>query len=379
MQRLFVSAHDFYLELYRKMLYGVSNLLQIEDLQVDTTPKEVVYQEDIVKLYHYKPRVPNSKLCPIPILIVYALVNRYYMLDIQPDRSIIRKLLDLGMDIYLIDWGYPDKSYMYFTMDDYINGYLNNCVNFIRKEKGIDKINLLGICQGGTFSAIYTALHQEKVKNLIVMVAPFDFDTKDGLLNVWAKHLPIDLLADGFRVIPGDYLNIGFLLLKPFSLMIDKYVGFLENVDKKETLESFLRMEKWIFDSPDQAGETWRQFLKDLYQENKLIKGELVIGNPVEGYKKVDLRKIEVPILNIYGEYDHLVPPVCSIPFNDIVSSKDKTLISFKTGHIGMYVSSRTQKDLPPTIANWVWERSVDKPKLAAKAAEGKGKAKKGQ
>jgi polyhydroxyalkanoate synthase len=359
-------------EVSTKLIKGTENLAGIEEIDVGTAPKELVYEEDKLRLYHYKQ--DGKVTCGVPVLIVYALVNRQYMLDIQPDRSIVRNLLQRGMDLYIIDWGYPTKSDMYLTLDDYISGYLDNCVDVIRKRAGKDKINLMGICQGGTFCGIYSALYPEKVKNLVTLVAPFDFSTNDGLLFSWAKNMNVDALVDTYRVIPGDFLNSGFLMLMPFTLNIRKYVDMLDVVEDRDTLLNFLRMEKWIFDSPGQAGECLRQFMKDCYQDNKLIKGELRIGD-----RLVDLRKITMPLLNIYASADHLVPPAATRPLNDCVSTADKTLYEFKGGHIGVFVGSKSQKELAPTIATWLHERDGKGHAKASPAPENTGTEKTGQ
>lgn len=338
-------------ETNRKLVKSMEILMNLPDIDVGTTPKELVYQEDKMKLFHYKPLV--NELCPVPLLITYALVNRQYMMDLQPDRSLIRNLLEHGQDVYIIDWGYPKPGDRYLTMDDYINGYIDNAIDIIRQQSKLDKINLLGVCQGGTFSVIYSALHSEKIRNLVTMVAPIDFDTQDGLLNIWAKDLPIDNIVDTLGIVPGDMLNIGFLMLKPLQLSIDKYVTLTDAYERKEIVENFVRMEKWIFDSPDQAGETMRQFVNDLYKNNLLIKNKLEIDG-----KSVNLKNINMPLLNIYAEQDHLVPPSSTKPLNDAVSSKDKTLFAFPGGHIGIYVSSRSQKELAPAISEWLSQRS---------------------
>jgi len=359
-------------EVNRKLIKGTETLAGIDEIDVGTAPKELVYEEDKLKLYHYKQE--GGVTCKTPVLIVYALVNRQYMLDIQPDRSIIRNLLQHGMDLYIIDWGYPTKSDMYLTLDDYISGYLDNCVDVIRKRIAQEKINLMGICQGGTFCGIYSALYPEKVKNLVTLVAPFDFSTNDGLLFSWSRHMNVDALVDTYRVIPGDFLNSGFLMLMPYTLNIRKYVDMLDVVEDKEKLLNFLRMEKWIFDSPGQAGECFRQFLKDCYQDNKLAKGELKLGDRV-----VNLKNITMPLLNIYASADHLVPPAASKPLNDLVGSEDKTLYEFKGGHIGVFVGSKSQKELAPTISKWLHERTGDqaiKKSLETKAISAKAKNK---
>ena len=328
------------------------NLLpKIKEIEVEPSEKEVELEIDNIKLYHYKQR--KRKKCPIPVLIVYALVNRYYMMDIQKNKSFIQKLLDSGLDVYIIDWGYPTRADRYLTMENYIDEYINSCVDFIRNKYKLEKINLLGVCQGGTFSVIYSALYPEKIKNLITMVTPIDFDTKDGLLNIWAKYIDVDELVDAFGNVSGDFMNIGYLMLKPFQLNFQKYYNFIKNSETEEDIKEFLRMEKWIFDSPDQAGEAFRKFIKDLYQENKLVKGTFELGG-----RKVNLKNIKMPILTIFAEQDHLVPPASTKPLNNLVSSTDKTMISFKGGHIGIYVSSRSQKELAPAVAKWIFERS---------------------
>lgn len=338
-------------ELNTKLIKGAETLVGVDEIDVGTAPKELVYEEDKLKLYHY--RQEGKVTCGVPVLIVYALVNRQYMLDLQPDRSIVRNLLQHGVDLYIIDWGYPTKADMYLTLDDYINGYLNSCIEVIRKKTGKDKINLMGICQGGTFCGIYSALYPEKVKNLVTLVAPFDFSTNDGLLFSWAKNMNVDALVDTYRVIPGDFLNAGFLMLMPFTLNIGKYVDMLDVTQEKESLLNFLRMEKWIFDSPGQAGECLRQFIRDCYQGNKLVKGELKVGE-----RLVDLKNITMPLLNIYASGDHLVPPAATKPLNDLVGSTDKSLYEFKGGHIGVFVGSKSQKELAPAISKWLHERA---------------------
>jgi polyhydroxyalkanoate synthase len=333
-----------------KLVKGAEVLTKFDDIDVGTAPKELVYEEDKLQLYHYTQEGPVT--CTTPVLIVYALVNRQYMLDLQPDKSVVRNLLQHGHDLYIIDWGYPTKADMYTSLDDYINGYLHNCVNLVRKRSGKDKINLMGICQGGTFCAIYSALYPEKVKNLMTLVAPFDFSTNDGLLFNWSKNMNVDAMVDTYRIVPGDFLNAGYLMLMPFTLNLRKYVDMLDVIEDKNKLLNFLRMEKWIFDSPGQAGECLRQFLKDLYQENKLVKGELKVGD-----KTVNLKNITMPLLNIYAIADHLVPPSATKPLNDLVGSTDKALYEFKGGHIGVFVGTKSQKELAPAISKWLHER----------------------
>lgn len=335
-----------------KLAHGVKNLRQCGDIPAGVTPKEAVYAEDKLVLYHYSHPDGRAPKCKTPLLIVYALVNRPYMTDLQENKSMIRGLLEQGLDVYLIDWGYPDRSDRFVSLDDYINGYIDNCVDAIREEHGIDAINILGICQGGAFSLCYTSLHTDKVKNLITMVTPVDFHTEDNMLSHWIKHIDVDLLVDTLGNIPGDLMNWTFLNLKPYRLIGQKYIDMVDILDNPKQVCNFMYMEKWIFDSPDQAGEAYRQFVKDFYQDNKLIAGEVEIGN-----ETVNLKNIDIPVLNIYAQDDHLVPPSASKPLRDAVGTKDYTELSFKGGHIGIYVSGSAQALVPPSIGKWLNER----------------------
>lgn len=327
-------------------------LLSPLETDLSTTPYEVVYEEDRVKLKYYKPEEVRHK---IPLLVVYALINRETMLDLQPGRSVVQNFLNSGIEVYMIDWGYPTRKDQFVTIDDHVNGYMENIVDFIRDRSDLPKINLMGICMGGAFCVMYSALHPEKIKNLITTVTPTNFDTDKGLLHIWMKNTDTAKMGDNYGNMPGDLMNLGFLLLNPARLIIDKYVGFFENMDNKAFVENFIRMEKWIFDSPDVPAATFRQFIEDCYKKNLLIQSKLELGG-----KRVDLKNITMPLLNFYGKYDHLVPPEACELLTKNVGSKDTEDICLNTGHIGIYVSSRCQKEFTPKIVKWLKEREGD-------------------
>ena len=329
--------------------------------EIAVTPYDVVWQEDRVKLKHYHPR--TAPLLKTPLFIVYAQVNRETMLDLQPGRSVVETFLNAGLDIYMLDWGYPTRKDRFLNLDDHVNGYIADAVDFILEQHGLDQLNIMAICQGGTMSVIYAALHPEKVKNLVLTVTPTNFDHDAGLLNVWARSLDPDKLVASYGNIPGDIMNLGFLLLNPARLMIDKYVGLLENIHNRDFVENFVRMERWIFDSPDLPGEAFRDFIQWMFRENRLIKNELVLGG-----RKVDLKNITMPVLNIYGKYDHLVPPAACDQLTSKIGSTDKEDLCLDTGHIGIYVSSKTQREFGPKIIRWLTERDESPEPVAAEA-----------
>jgi len=333
-----------------KLAAALQSLQSAADVSFGCSEKDAIHREDKLTLYHYRAIAPSAGLPPV--LIVYALVNRPYMMDLQADRSLIRRMLELGIDVYLIDWGYPDGADRYTDLDDYINGYLHRALDVVLREHNISSTTLLGVCQGGTFSLCYAALHPERVRNLITMVTPVDFQTPDNLLSRWVQGIDVDALVAAHGVVPGEVLNAAYVSLLPFRLLQQKYVNLLDAGDDKAQMENFMRMEKWIFDSPAQAGAAFAQFARWFFQENRLLKGTLVIGG-----RPVDLKNIKQPVLNIYGKQDHLVPPAASTALEGLVGTTDYVALGLDVGHIGMYVSGRSQRDLPQAITHWLTRR----------------------
>lgn len=326
-------------------------LPELNSISIDEAPKTKVWEQDKVKLFHYEPVVKH--ILKIPLLIVYAMVNRPYILDLQPDRSLIRNLLAKGHDIYLLDWGYPDHTDTHLTLEDFVEVYFKQAVNWICEHHRVPSIHLLGVCQGGTLSLCFTALHQKQIRSLITMVTPVDFHTSDNLLTPICQNIDVDLLIDTMGNLSGRWLNALFLSLKPFKLMSEKYIQLLDKIDDLECKKNFLRMEKWIFDSPDVPAEVARKFVKEFFQQNKLIKGTFYLN-----HQPVDLKKLKLPIFNIYGLQDHLVPPAASMALSDYISSNDYQELAFQGGHIGIYVSQRAQQQLAPAISEWLYEHS---------------------
>ena len=288
--------------------------------------------------------------------MIFALVNRPYILDLKPGRSVVEVLLRGGIDVYLIDWGIPGDEDRKLNLDFYINRYIRNVVDKVKKISGSDKLSILGYCMGGTMSIMYTALHPEDVKNLIVMTTGIDFKaSKNGLLNPWGdkSYFNVDKFVEAYGNAPVEFLQSVFLFMKPIENLVTKYVTFYEKLDDKKLVENFLAMEKWLNDNIPVPGEVFREFIKYCYQENLLVQNKLKIKG-----RLVDLKKIECPVLNLIAEKDHLVPPATSIILEDLISSKDKETIVFPTGHIGLSVSSKSLKELWPRVAKWLAKRS---------------------
>lgn len=349
-------------DLSQRMLEGMRRLeaLEHEDVAIAGTPGEVVHRSNKLSLIHYTPHVPAP--LATPVLLVYALVGRYSVADLQPGRSFVQKLLQEGLDVYAIDWGHPTRADRWNTLDDYVNVYIDDCVDVLRARHGVEKVNLLSICQGGVFNLCYAALHPEKVRNLVLTVTPVDFhaDQQDDVawrafVNLWTRSVSredIDLMVDALGNVPGRMTGAAFAMMNPVGTLQKYTQGVAKSLGDDEALRGFLRMEKWLYDQPDHPGEAARQWLEDLYQDNKLIKGELQLGG-----KTVDLRQVSAPVLNIYAEQDHVVAPAAARALGALVGSSDYTEQAVPGGHIGVFVGGKAQAILAPSIANWLKKR----------------------
>lgn len=338
-------------DLIRKIQKTRNILFENNDIAVGTTASEILYEKRLFKLLHYKPLV--SKTARVPLLVVYALINKSYILDLQPNKSWIRNLLSQGFDIYLIDWKSPMNADKFISFDDYVNYFMDEIVDIVRNRNSADKITLHGYCMGSSMSAMYTALHQEKVKNLVTIAPVLDTRKDSTVIANIARYIDIDKLVDSIGNLPPRKLYECYSALKPFKQGVNKYFNLVENIDNDSFVQNFMRIEKWLYDTPPIAGETIRQWIKDIYQRNMLFNNEMRLGRSI-----VNLSKINVPLLNIVAEEDHLVSPECSVPLNEVVSSEDKRLVRFHTGHVGLIASSYSQNNVLPKVGQWLRSRS---------------------
>ena len=325
-----------------------------QNIRKGVTPSTTVYEEDRLKVKHYvgaeKPRYRT------PVVFIYALVNRPYILDLKKGRSVVANFVEHGFDTYLVDWGIPTPADRHLTLDDYINGYMVNVLDYLRERTGSDQVNVLGYCMGGTMSAMFTALHPERVKNLILLAAPIDFAASDGLLNVWTRpeNFDVDKFVDAFGNCPPEFLQATFLLLRPVGNLMEKPINFYEHMHEEKFIDDFLTTESWLNDNIAVPGEVYRQFVKYLYQQNLLTQNRMPVGKHI-----VNLQNITCPVLNIMAGKDDLVPCSQGTPFNDLVGSRDrKTILLEGSGHIGLAIGGRAQKEVWPQACQWLAQRT---------------------
>ncbi len=296
-----------------------------------------------------------------PVLVIYAFINRHYILDLLPEVSVVRNLLNQGgLDVFATDWGTPSVYDKGLTIGHFVNRYIDKSVDFIRKITKSDKISLFGYCWGGDLALMYSALHPEKVKNIVTIATPGDFDLDDSLLSVWTRSVKEEYILNGFGNVPGMLLNGAFALRSPIEYS-HKYFHFFEQPHGLESIAEFLATETWLYDSPPVIGEIYREFVEYCYKQNLLIKNKMRIENTDEdddngkNGENVNLKNITMPFLNVVAQKDDLVAPSSTKALNDaLTESKDKSIIEFDSGHVGLMIGKNAHKELWPKVGKWI-------------------------
>ena len=325
---------------------------RIADVDVGTTPSRVVYEENKLELLHYEPRTDERH--DVPVLFVYALFNKPFILDLQPDRSVIRTFLDRGFDVYMIDWNEPSLLDHTLTFEDYVDRYLDNCVDVVRKRSGREAISLFGYCMGGAFSVLYAALYPEKVRNLGLMATAVNLRDTDSVVDQWVgdDFFDPETLVEAYGNVPADIVDAAFSSREPVQNSLTKYLRFFEGIEDEEFVENFARMERWIEESIDIPGRMLVDFIDATYHEQRIYNNEMYVGG-----RHADLENLEMPIAQIIGNYDSVVPPEAPREFTDALPG-DPAVFEADTGHMGLAVSGRSHAELWPAVCEWYAKRS---------------------
>jgi len=328
--------------------YRFEYLKAPEDLpEVGLTPKELVWQEGHIKLYRYKKMTDVQK--KPPLLIIYALINRPYILDLRPGNSVIEFLVKNGHDVFLIDWGEPNDEDKYLTLDFYIDHYIGTSVDKIRDLTGNKKINIFGWCIGGSLALIYSALHNDKVNSLITLTTPGD-SSKGGMLSLWSnkEYFDANKIISAFGNIPGKFIRYGVIEIYADREFMKNSI-YYENLNNPQFIHLYLLIEKSMNDNIDFPRTVFKQYIENVFQNNSLFNKELKINGKV-----VDLKDIKCSYLNLAAQLDHLVPIDSTKIINQYVSSEENVFDVIPGGHVGLAFEPMAQQVGWTKILGWL-------------------------
>ncbi len=347
-----MSALDTLTRLPRASVEFTNVILTTADAAIGRTPRDVIWTHRQTTLWRYR---SSRRSHPLPVLLVFALINRPEIFDLRPGNSFVEFLLDEGYDVFLVDWGEPDEEDADMGLAEYVCDELHWAVRETLRCAGEDELTLLGWCIGGTLSAMYCALNPaDPVRNAILLTTPID--PSDSLYARWVggDEFDVDLIANSYSAIPGAGIDWANKLMKPVTNYVSTYRRLFQGIlEGRDPRESYQAMAKWVADNPPFPARAYREWITWMYKENRLVSGRLRLRD-----RRVDLSEIEQNLLVVTAGADHIAPPGGTVPLLDLVASEDVTHLDRPGGHIGLMAGSRAKHEIWPELADWLDERS---------------------
>jgi polyhydroxyalkanoate synthase len=328
---------------------------------VGATPRDERWRDGSARLYRYR----GAQRGPA-VLLVASLINRPYILDLLPDRSVVQALLDGGCDVWLLDWGSPRNEDAARPLSAYALGLLPRALAAVERAAAAPPF-VLGYCMGGTLALIATAAQAIRPAGLIGLATPVALHD-EGLLSRWCRTPGFDAAAlrDVYGNIPPHLLQPAFKLLDPVGLLA-KWRHLEEKIDDDAFVRFFLAMETWLEDSVSFPGAAFVDWT-ELYRSDALARGRLSLQG-----QRIDLGRVRCPVFNVVAEADYITPPASSEPLGRLVGGPYE-LARLQGGHIGLATGGEAHRRLWPAVARWMAD-SAGVDAVASKKATTKKKA----
>ncbi|ABD88367.1 PHA/PHB synthase family protein [Rhodopseudomonas palustris] len=322
-----------------------------------TTPGKVIFQNELMQLIQYQPTTEN--VLRTPLLIVPPWINKYYILDLKPEKSFVKWCVDQGVTVFVISWVNPDKSLGHKTFDDYMKQGPLTAMDVIEQVTGEMKVHTIGYCVGGTLLAATLAWLAEKrrvrVTSATLLTTQVDF-TNAGDLLVFVDEdqiaaLEREMQASG--VLEGSKMAMAFNMLRSNDL-IWSYV--VNNYLKGQPPSAFDLLH-WNSDSTRMPAANHSYYLRNCYLDNRLSAGTMVLDNTL-----LDLSKVKVPIYNLATREDHIAPADSVLYGSQFFGGPVKYVLS-GSGHIagvinppaaGKYQYWTNEASTASTVAEWI-------------------------
>lgn len=319
---------------------------------VGTTPKDLVHSRGTLNLYRYRPL--SEEVYRVPLLLVMATTNKGYIFDLAPGRSLVEYLLRAGYDVFAIDWSPPRAEERHLNLETYVTDFIPDCIGRVQALAGEEHVSLVGYCMGGVLSVMAAAIHRPgPIKNLACFTTPIDWEHMK-LFRAWSdpRYFELDRLVDTFGNIPPEIVLTSFEMLRPATRVAGQ-VQLWERMWSDEYVRSYRMFDRWATDPLPVAGEYFRDTIKELLWNNRLLKGDLRLGG-----ERVDLARIRIPLFHAMAQHDHIVPYEAAEPLVRLAGAEDKTEIVLKGGHVSVVAGPNAVKRMWPALDAWLGERS---------------------
>lgn len=327
---------------------GLKHLSGFSAAAVGQTPSSIVWRRDKVTLHRYASAAPDGT--GSPVLLVMSLVTRPYFFDLRSGNSLVARLVQAGHDVYMLDWGIPDAVEAGNTLETYCDEYLPRAARAVLETSGADGLTLFGYCLGGVLSLLATAGHPElPVRKLALLATPVDFAELGPMANLISTgRLQPEELVDETGNVPASTLLEGFRLMAPTG-GVTTMLSLWNSLENEEALAAHQALVRWSGDHIPFPGATLRQ-ITDLFVRGRcLVDGKVPMGGRI-----VDLGAISIPVLDIIGTRDHLVPRPASEPLGAVLGNAELHPLHLPAGHAGLILGRKAQREFIPAILEWL-------------------------
>jgi polyhydroxyalkanoate synthase subunit PhaC len=329
-------------------------LLTTHRAVIGASPRDVVWTHRKTTLYRYR---SQNRRHAVPVLLVFALINRPEIFDLRPGHSFVEFLLGEGFDVFLVDWGVPGEEDADLGVADYVCDELHWAVRETLLASGQENLTILGWCIGAALAAIYTALHADgPVRNLVVLTMPLD--TSGSLYSSWVGREAFDVekVANACEGVPGNLIDRANKLMKPVTNYVTTRRKLFESVRAGTANKvAYQAMAKWVGDNPRFPATAFSDWITWVYKENRLANGTLRLRGLAVDYAAIRWQNVLV----VTAAADHIAPREGTLPFLDMVATDDLTHLDRPGGHIGLMAGSKARTQIWPEIAAWMAERSA--------------------
>lgn len=343
----------------------------------EKSPYEIIHDNGLVKLRHYlpltedvitvdgQPFTVNKQQHRVPVVIVPPLAVNMLIYDLFPERSLVKYLLASGFDVYLIDWGNPERQHTHYNLHTYVAEFMPEFLGKVREHSGQQQLSLHGWSMGGVFTLCYTALtHDENIRNLVILGTPINSHASGAIGKVYQY---VERRAEwvrkntGFRIhnlnpqwlhTPGWMNVVGFKMTNPVGSMMGYWELIVKLADRQfvinhATTSAFL--DKMVA----YPGGIIQDMMVRIWIDNELAKGYMQIGTG-----EVRLSDINSALFAAAGKSDNMVTKAAVETLMEHIGSSDKTFTVVAGGHMGILSGSKAPSDVWPKVANWLAQRS---------------------
>lgn len=326
---------------------GVELWRSLSRPEVGTTPHTVIHQQNKLVVRYYAPN--DERATQTPVVIVPSMINKAWICDLEPDRSMVASLAALGHPTFLVDWGEPGPEDAEVSVADAVLDLLRRAVDRACRHVGADKAFVLGYCQGGLLSLMLASLRSERIAGLVLLATPAKMREGGRFADFCRPEVcNPDALVDENGLVSAETMAPAFKLLDPMGNW-HKFLALEKASRDPVQLRRALARERWLEENVSVPGALAKELIRWGYQEDRLLQGTWTLRG-----RAVDVGAVTCPVLVTPCSRDFIAPPAACLPVVDALTGSSEVTVEMQpTGHIGVVVGSHGPRAYYPMLDAW--------------------------